>query len=294
MGTFLGFQRPLTFSKGTISVIYFLCVKMHNPYYSNRCPASSKYGFIRERILLLMHACSGSVLKPFGGMRHCLLDLPDDSGDHRDSVLQETRIGRVMNVRFHHRGVRPKLAVLEEFFFLQLLNEGLIQLTDGFLSVAFAGLDQGRGIRHFLIQVDSAEPPPGQTVLYFPNQGFIAQLVAKLQVHQPKVGFHRNGGTSRFGVKSLDKGLQKALVIQQLIHLLQLGRQRTKRFRQDRIPKCQLVLPQIQHFHHPARICRGGSRISLIKEFSPCGLLCGWVWLGHLTVSTKGAEFLSF
>lgn len=88
--------------------------------------------------------------------------------------------------------------------------------------------------------------------------------------------------------------LQKALVIQQLIHLFQLGRQRTKRFWQDRIPKRQLVLPQIQHFHHPARICRGGSRISLIKEFSPCGLLCGWVWLGHLTVSTRGAEFLSF
>ena len=52
--------------------------------------------------------------------------------------------------------------------------------------------------------------------------------------------------------------LQKALVIQQLIHLFQLGRQRTKRFWQDRIPKRQLVLPQIQHFHHPEGFAGAG------------------------------------
>ncbi|MNI73004.1 hypothetical protein D3C73_1289770 [compost metagenome] len=144
------------------------------------CPTTKHLGDGENLFLDFRRA----ILKTLSGMGSHLANLLHQTGDHLHAILKEGRVRWVMDVGFHHRGVRAQLAVLQEVVLLELLEERFIHLFYDFLAVASTGVDQRGRVRHVFIKRDSAEPTPGEAVSDFFHQRFIAQIIFALEHHE--------------------------------------------------------------------------------------------------------------
>jgi hypothetical protein len=152
-----------------------------------------------------------------------------------------------MDVRRHHGGVHADFAAAHELSLLQVFKDQGVQGFQGPLAVFVRQLDERRGFRDPLLVADPAETPPRNGIRHFLHEGFIAQLVAELEIHQPQIRGHRHRRAAARLVEFLDEGLHEARVAEEFIHAGQLLREFSKVFGQDAVPQIRTRGVQLKH-----------------------------------------------
>ena len=92
------------------------------------------------------------------------LDAPHQPTQLAHGLLQQIRVGRVVDVGLHHRGIHPQLAGPQQLVGGQLGHQRLVELLDHLRSGATDQLDQRGRMRDGLVQAEAAEPPPPDRV----------------------------------------------------------------------------------------------------------------------------------
>jgi len=123
---------------------------------------------------------------PKWGLGGCAtgLDAAHQPTEFADGLLQQVRVGRVVDVGLHHGGVDSQLARPQQLVVGELCHQRGVELCDGDWPGAADQLDQGRGVWNRLVQADAAKPPPADRVGDLSAQGLVAELIAVLQVEQ--------------------------------------------------------------------------------------------------------------
>ena len=142
-------------------------------------------------------------------------------------IGQQTAVGGIVNVRFHHRTIDPQLLSLCDACGLRLLDHQIIQGVQRFrCNQRFTRLD-GTVIRHILI-VDMTEASPPQAAFHFVFHLAITPAVQPPQDRQTKCDLHRRRLTTGFQrlrrrVRQVETDPQnQSLILQQFIHLRHL------------------------------------------------------------------------
>ena len=97
----------------------------------------------------------------------------------------------------HHGGVTAELTAEDDLFLPGLIHQYLVQVCNNIVAVLFGQLDQCRVMGHRPIKRDTAEDPPHDGIPDLFGNYLVAQLVAVFQVHDPKVGLHRERSVCR-------------------------------------------------------------------------------------------------
>ena len=80
-----------------------------------------------------------------------LLDLLHRPRQHPRAVPQQTAVGRIVDVGFHHRGIDPQLSPTRHSLFLRQLHDPLVQLLDHFRPHELPQPRHGLGSGHFAV-----------------------------------------------------------------------------------------------------------------------------------------------
>ena len=126
---------------------------------------------------------------------------------------------------------------LNQLALTQVVDDEAVDIGEGLVAEFVRELDERRGIGDFLLIADAAEPPPSNRVGHLGDKGFVAELVAELEVHQPQIRRDRHTGPSLGLVESRQERLHEPLVLKQDINAGQFLGQRTQFFGKEAVPE---------------------------------------------------------
>ena len=152
---------------------------------------------------------AGAVAERGMGGRAARADMADQPAEGAHGVLEQVGVGGMVDVGLDDGGVDAQLAAAQDPLAGQLCQQRGVELVDRLGAGAADQLDQGGRVRHGLVQVDVAEPPPGDRVGDLAAQRPVAKLVAVLEVQQAQQGLDRDRGATQPGGNSARHGVMK-------------------------------------------------------------------------------------
>ena len=185
------------------------------------------------------------------------LDPATGRGDPPDRFREQPGIGRIGDVRRHHRGVDPDPGAAQQLRLRRLRQQRLVQPLHRSRAAPGGQLHQRRRVRHRLIQPDPAELPPGDRVRHLPTQRLVAQPVAELEEHQPQVDLHRRRRPTDPRVEERHERGEEHRIVQQRIHPGQLDRQPAQLFGENRFPQRGLITYGTEHEWSQSLLAQG-------------------------------------
>jgi len=175
------------------------------------------------------------------------LDPPPGLRDPANGPGQQPRIGRVSDVRRHHRGIRAQPRGAQQLGPGRLGQQRLVQPVNRCAAAPGGQLHQRRGMRHRLVQTDPAKPPPRDRVADLRTQALKTQPVPELEEHQPQITLHRRRRPAQHRVEIRRERHKERRVIQQRVHPRQFLRQTQQLRRQQRLPRRQATAYSAKH-----------------------------------------------
>src|SRR5207302_8791954 len=121
---------------------------------------------------------------------HFLLHLLHDPRQHPRAIVQQSTVGRVVNVTLHHRRVHPHLSPLNHTPLLGQGHNPIMQLTDSLRPDRLSQTHQRLGVRH-LLPTDPAEAAIHHIRPHFPFQRFVTPVAHVLQNQYAQGHFRR-------------------------------------------------------------------------------------------------------
>ncbi len=136
-------------------------------------------------------------------------------------LVNDPDIVGVADVSLKGGGINPNPPRLYRTSLQQLLDQMFVKIGDTSFAKSLIELDQGGGVGDLIHQGKPTEIPPGQSLLDFPLNFFIAQAPTKFQVHHSKIDPHRGARAPQVRIEILFKGFQQLRVGQKLVDLLE-------------------------------------------------------------------------
>src|SRR5208283_1175065 len=160
--------------------------------------------------------------EPAADSRHQLLQSGYHAGNQPYTIIQQARISRIVNIRFHYRGINAQFLAPDYLALFQLQYQRFIQGFNRIFTIFVGELNQGGTFWYAILQGKMAETSPCKAVLDLFHQYLITQLITILQVHHTEVGSHGCSRPAHTGTKLLLKRSQEALITEQFVYLRQL------------------------------------------------------------------------
>src|SRR5580658_3295478 len=152
-----------------------------------------------------------------------LLDLLHRPRQHPRTVPQQTAVGRIVDIGFHHRGIDPQLSPTRHSLFLRQLHDPLVQLLDHFRPDELPQPRHGLGIGHFAVSY-SRKRAIHQIGPHFSLQRVIAPVANVFQQQQTQHHFGRSLLAASpaalripFALRLINR-VQQLLIFQQTVH----------------------------------------------------------------------------
>src|SRR5215469_4216039 len=109
---------------------------------------------------------------------------------HSRAVTQQTAVGRIVNVGFHHGGVHPHPSPLNHSPLLRYGHDAIVQFRDGLRAYHLSQSHQRLGVRN-LLHPDPTEAAIHHVGSHLPLQRFITPVAHMLQNQHPQSHFRR-------------------------------------------------------------------------------------------------------
>ena len=188
------------------------------------------------------------------GFRHRPAQTKSDARD-LDQLLPQTAqaveehagIRRVVDVGGDHRRIGSDLASSHQLSFAEVGDDEAVDLGEHLVAEFMRELDERRGVGDALTVADSAEPAPRDRIGHFFNESFVAELVAKLEVHQAQVRRDRQAGATLGLAEAPHERLHEALVLEQDVHASQLFGELAQLLRQNAVPQVRRLGLELEH-----------------------------------------------